>query len=166
VNGDKSGYSVQPSVLTKPVSRSLPSTTGWSPTLPTMDRATRKNGRCPMPHEPYSSSAQRPRSGTLTSSYWRNRRFRWRCSSLWLAFHDDLADRKATTPSPANPPDSSVQPSVARKPPSTRKSSASGCRTTLWRHAFVVKTGVLKSACFRPDRARDELLPWIKEYSH
>jgi arylsulfatase A-like enzyme/acetyl esterase/lipase len=90
------------------------------------------------------------------------------CSSLWLAFHDDLADPKSSDP-------------VARE--STRLSAAavSGAQTTLdpaqmkeWTpnsryggHAF----GFMPSPEQRDSQfaqflaARDTILPWIEEYS-
>ena len=89
------------------------------------------------------------------------------CSSLWLAFHDDMAD-----PTSADP--------VARE--STRLScvAVSGAQTTLdpkllreWMpnaryggHAFGVRTAGNRDGAFQAffDQ-REKLLPWIEEYS-
>ena len=38
------------------------------------------------------------------------------CTSLWLLYHDDLADLTSDDPSPANPPGSIVPRSITRKP--------------------------------------------------
>ena len=52
------------------------------------------------------------------------------CSSLWLAFHDDMADPRATTPSRANRLVFTVPPSTELRCRSIRRNCASGCRTT------------------------------------
>lgn len=82
------------------------------------------------------------------------------CSSLWLAFHDDLADPKSTDP-------------VARESTRLWCAAVIGAQTTLdplqmkeWMpnsqyggHAF----GRANFAAFLADR--DKILPWIAEYS-
>ena len=82
------------------------------------------------------------------------------CSSLWLAFHDDLADADSDDP-------------VARESTRLRCAAVTGAQTTLdpaqmkeWTpnsryggHSF----GVPQFAQFLAQRER--LLPWIKEYS-
>jgi acetyl esterase/lipase len=89
------------------------------------------------------------------------------CSSLWLAFHDDLADPKSADP-------------VARE--STRLScvAVSGAQTTLdpkvvreWipnarygGHAFGVRTATNRDGAFQTFfEQREKLLPWIEKYS-
>ena len=90
------------------------------------------------------------------------------CSSLWLAFHDDLADAKSDDP-------------VARESTRLFCAAVTGAQTTLdpkdlreWMpnaryggHAFGV-TGPkgMRDGAFQEffDR-REKLLPWIKEYS-
>jgi len=93
------------------------------------------------------------------------------CSSLWLAFHDDLADPKSDDP-------------VARQSTRLRCAAVTGAQTTLdpqqmkdWTpnsryggHAFGfmpdpkdAKTRDTQFARFLA--ARDQILPWIKEYS-
>lgn len=89
------------------------------------------------------------------------------CSSLWLAFHDDLADPKSDDP-------------VARESTRLFCAAVSGPQTTLdpkplreWMpnygyggHAFRVKTGISKDGSFNSlMQHREELMPWIKEYS-
>jgi acetyl esterase/lipase len=89
------------------------------------------------------------------------------CSSLWLAFHDDMADPKSEDP-------------VARESTRLYCAAVNGAQTTLdpvllreWMpnygyggHAFVVKTGVHKEGSFKSlMEHREALLPWIKEYS-
>ncbi|AMV27135.1 Cephalosporin-C deacetylase [Gemmata sp. SH-PL17] len=89
------------------------------------------------------------------------------CSSLWLAFHNDLADPKSADP-------------VSRE--STRLScvAVNGAQTTLdpkvlreWMpnaryggHAFGVRTSTNRDGAFQVffDQ-REKLLPWIEEYS-
>lgn len=89
------------------------------------------------------------------------------CSSLWLAFHDDLAD-----PTSADP--------VARESTRLYCVAVTGAQTTLdpkplreWMpnaryggHAFGVRTPVNRDGAFQAflDR-REKLLPWIAEYS-
>lgn len=89
------------------------------------------------------------------------------CSSLWLAFHDDLADPKSADP-------------VARESTRLYCVAVSGGQTTLdpkvlreWMpnyrygaHAFGVKTKEKTDNVFQAfyDQ-REKLLPWIKEYS-
>jgi|GEM_PF-267003 len=82
------------------------------------------------------------------------------CSSLWLAFHDDLADPDSDDP-------------VARESSRLQCAAVNGAQTTLdpkqmkeWTpnsryggHAF----GKRNFAEFLADR--DEIMPWIKEYS-
>lgn len=91
------------------------------------------------------------------------------CTSLWLAFHDDLADPKSTDP-------------VARESTRLMCAAVSGAQTTLdprqmkeWTpnsnygsHAF----GIFKEVNGRKVRdfegylaKREELLPWIAQYS-
>jgi acetyl esterase/lipase len=89
------------------------------------------------------------------------------CSSLWLAFHDDMADPKSDDP-------------VARESTRLFCAAVNGPQTTLdpkilreWMpnygyggHAFRVNTGVSKDGSFKSlMEHREELLPWIKEYS-
>jgi acetyl esterase/lipase len=89
------------------------------------------------------------------------------CSSLWLAFHDDLADPKSDDP-------------VARESTRLFCAAVNGAQTTLdpkelreWMpnaryggHAFAVRTPKERDGAFQAffDR-REKLLPWIKEYS-
>lgn len=82
------------------------------------------------------------------------------CSSLWLAFHDDLADAKSSDP-------------VARESSRLQCAAVTGAQTTLdpqqmkdWTpnsryggHAF----GISAFPAFLA--AREKLLPWIAEYS-
>jgi acetyl esterase/lipase len=91
------------------------------------------------------------------------------CSSLWLAFHDDLADPQSSDP-------------VARESSRLLCAAVSGAQTTLdpvqmqaWipnstygSHAF----GIFKTVDGKKQRdfamflqKRDEILPWIEEYS-
>ena len=90
------------------------------------------------------------------------------CTSLWLAFHDDLADAQSADP-------------VARESTRVLCAAVSGAQTTLdprqmrdWTpnskygaHAFGIsgdaKTKVSSFEMFY--EARERLLPWIKEYS-
>jgi acetyl esterase/lipase len=89
------------------------------------------------------------------------------CSSLWLAFHDDLADPKSSDP-------------VARESTRLFCVAVNGAQTTLdprvlreWMpnsryggHAFAVRTTNARDGAFqRFYEERDKLLPWIKEYS-
>jgi len=89
------------------------------------------------------------------------------CSSLWLAFHDDMAEPKSDDP-------------IARESTRLLCAAVNGPQTTLdpkilreWMpnygygaHAFTVKTGVHKDGTFKSlMEHREELLPWIKEYS-
>jgi acetyl esterase/lipase len=89
------------------------------------------------------------------------------CSSLWLAFHDDLADPKSDDP-------------IARESTRLFCAAVNGPQTTLdpkplreWMpnygyggHAFKVKTGISKDGSFKSlMQHREELMPWIKEYS-
>jgi acetyl esterase/lipase len=89
------------------------------------------------------------------------------CSSLWLAFHDDLADPKSDDP-------------VARQSTRLFCVAVTGAQTTLdpkvlreWMpnaryggHAFGVRTTQNRDGAFqRFLEARDKLLPWIEEYS-
>jgi acetyl esterase/lipase len=89
------------------------------------------------------------------------------CSSLWLAFHADMADPKSDDP-------------VARESTRLFCAAVNGPQTTLdpkvlreWMpnygyggHAFKVTKGVSKDGSFKSlMEHREELLPWIKEYS-
>lgn len=89
------------------------------------------------------------------------------CSSLWLAFHNDLADSKSPDP-------------VARESTRLRCVAVSGAQTTLdpkllreWipnarygGHAFGVRTSANRDGAFPEFLAqRERLLPWIEEYS-
>ncbi len=90
------------------------------------------------------------------------------CSSLWLAFHDDLADPKSTDP-------------VARESTRLLCAAVKGAQTTLdpaqmveWTpnsrygaHAFgIVGNAEKKTTPFAEYLAkRDTILPWIAEYS-
>lgn len=88
------------------------------------------------------------------------------CSSLWLAFHDDLAD-----PASADP--------VARESTRVTCAAVAIAQTTLdpqqmreWTpnstyggHAFGVKGGTGQSAFDAFLARREQLLPWIAEYS-
>lgn len=89
------------------------------------------------------------------------------CSSLWLAFHDDLADPKSEDP-------------VARESTRLFCAAVNGAQTTLdpkilreWMpnygyggHAFAVRAKEHKDGTFKSlMEHRDQLLPWIKEYS-
>jgi acetyl esterase/lipase len=90
------------------------------------------------------------------------------CSSLWLAFHDDLADPKSDDP-------------VARQSTRLTCAAVQGAQTSLdpkqmkeWMpnskygaHAFGIAGDIDKriSAFDAFLAARDEILPWIKEYS-
>lgn len=87
------------------------------------------------------------------------------CSSLWLAFHDDLADPKSDDP-------------IARESTRLLCAAVSGAQTSLdpkqlreWMpnavygaHAFGIVAG--KQKTFDAFLAqREEIMPWIKEYS-
>ena len=90
------------------------------------------------------------------------------CTSLWLAFHEDLADPKSADP-------------VARESTRVVCASVSGAQTSLdprqmreWTpnskygaHAFgIVADGKTKTTSFDAFlEARERILPWIKEYS-
>lgn len=89
------------------------------------------------------------------------------CSSLWLAFHDDLADPKSEDP-------------VARESTRLFCVAVSGAQTTLdpkvlreWMpnaryggHAFGVRTATNRDGAFQTFfEQREKLLPWIQEYS-
>ncbi len=88
------------------------------------------------------------------------------CTSLWLAFHDDLADPKSEDP-------------VARESSRLAFAAVSGAQTTLdpaqmkeWTpnsryggHAFGFKTTTEQSSFERFLSQREEILPWIAEYS-
>jgi acetyl esterase/lipase len=89
------------------------------------------------------------------------------CSSLWLAFHDDLADPKSADP-------------VARESTRLYCVAVSGAQTTLdpkvlreWMpnaryggHAFGVRTANNRDGAFQAFfEQREQLLPWIEEYS-
>lgn len=89
------------------------------------------------------------------------------CSSLWLAFHDNLADTKSLDP-------------VARESTRLYCAAVSGAQTTLdpkvlreWMpnyryggHAFALRTKEKRDGSFQElfDR-REKLLPWITKYS-
>ncbi len=89
------------------------------------------------------------------------------CSSLWLAFHDDLADPKSSDP-------------VARESTRLYCVAVNGAQTTLdpkvlreWMpnyryggHAFSVRTPDNRDGSFQTFfEQREKLLPWIEEYS-
>lgn len=89
------------------------------------------------------------------------------CSSLWLAFHDDLADPKSSDP-------------VARESTRLFCVAVNGAQTTLdpkvlreWMpnaryggHAFSVRTPTNRDGAFQQFfEQREKLLPWIQEYS-
>ena len=89
------------------------------------------------------------------------------CSSLWLAFHDDLADPKSADP-------------VARESTRLYCAAVNGAQTTLdpqvlreWMpnyryggHAFAVRTAKERDGAFQAFfEQREKLLPWIREYS-
>ncbi|MBA4189821.1 MAG: lipase [Planctomycetaceae bacterium] len=89
------------------------------------------------------------------------------CSSLWLAFHDDLADPKSSDP-------------VARESTRLYCVAVTGAQTTLdpkvlreWMpnaryggHAFGVRTTSNRDGAFQSFfEQREKLLPWIQEYS-
>jgi acetyl esterase/lipase len=88
------------------------------------------------------------------------------CSSLWLAFHDDLADPKSADP-------------VARESTRLTCVAVTGAQTTLdpqllreWMpnygygpHAFGVKAAAKGGAFAALLDQREKLLPWITEYS-
>ena len=89
------------------------------------------------------------------------------CSSLWLLYHDDLADAKSTDP-------------VARESTRLFCAAVNGAQTTLdpkvlreWMpnaryggHAFGVRTPDNRDGSFQKFfDERETLLPWIKEYS-
>ena len=90
------------------------------------------------------------------------------CTSLWLAFHDDLADPQSADP-------------VARESTRVLCAAVSGAQTTLdphqmreWTpnskygaHAFGISADAkTKTSSFQMFwDAREQLLPWIKEYS-
>lgn len=90
------------------------------------------------------------------------------CTSLWLAFHDDLADPSSTDP-------------VARESTRVLCAAVSGAQTTLdphqmraWTpnskygsHAFGISWDATKKTSSFQEfyDARERLLPWIKEYS-
>lgn len=89
------------------------------------------------------------------------------CSSLWLAFHDDMAKPDSTDP-------------VARESTRLLCAAVNGPQTTLdpkilreWMpnygyggHAFRVNKGVSKDGSFKSlMENREKLLPWIQEYS-
>jgi acetyl esterase/lipase len=88
------------------------------------------------------------------------------CSSLWLAFHDDLADPKSSDP-------------VARESTRLYCVAVSGAQTTLdplplreWMpnyrygpHAFGIRAAKGENAFQKLTEQREKLLPWIKEYS-
>jgi acetyl esterase/lipase len=89
------------------------------------------------------------------------------CSSLWLAFHDDLADPKSSDP-------------VARESTRLFCAAVNGAQTTLdpkvlreWipnsrygGHAFGITGKTNRDGAFQEFfEKREKLLPWIKEYS-
>ncbi len=89
------------------------------------------------------------------------------CSSLWLLYHDDLADPKSTDP-------------VARESTRLFCAAVSGAQTTLdpktlreWipnarygGHAFSIRTPQNRDGAFQTFfEQREKILPWIKEYS-
>lgn len=89
------------------------------------------------------------------------------CSSLWLLYHDDLADPKSADP-------------VARESTRLFCAAVSGAQTTLdpkilreWipnsrygGHAFSIRTPQNRDGAFQTFfEQREKILPWIKEYS-
>ncbi len=89
------------------------------------------------------------------------------CSSLWLAFHNDMADPKSEDP-------------VARESTRLQCVAVTGAQTTLdpkvlreWMpnaryggHAFAIRTAENRDGSFQQFfENREKLLPWIKEYS-
>jgi acetyl esterase/lipase len=89
------------------------------------------------------------------------------CSSLWLLYHDDLADPKSADP-------------VARESTRLHCAAVTGAQTTLdpkvlreWMpnaryggHAFGVRTPQNRDGAFQAFfEQREKLRPWIKEYS-
>ena len=90
------------------------------------------------------------------------------CSSLWLAFHDDLADPKSADP-------------IAHESPRLLCAGVVGAQTSLdpkqmkeWipnitygGHAFGLNGDKAKKLSFFQQflDSRDEIMPWIKEYS-
>ncbi|HET6576178.1 MAG TPA: alpha/beta hydrolase [Fimbriiglobus sp.] len=89
------------------------------------------------------------------------------CSSLWLLYHDDLADPTSSDPvarestrltcAAVNGPQTTLDPKVVREwMPNARYGG----------HAFGVRAGKERDGAFQKfyDQ-RDKLLPWIKEYS-
>ena len=89
------------------------------------------------------------------------------CSSLWLLYHDDLADPKSDDP-------------VARESTRLFCAAVNGAQTTLdpkplreWMpnaryggHAFGVRTPTNRDGAFQAFyEQREKLLPWIREYS-
>jgi acetyl esterase/lipase len=89
------------------------------------------------------------------------------CSSLYLLYHDDLADPKSADP-------------IARESTRLYCAAVSGPQTTLdpkvlreWMpnaryggHAFAVRTDKNRDGAFQQFfEQRDKLLPWIREYS-
>lgn len=88
------------------------------------------------------------------------------CSSLWLAFHPDMADPKSSDP-------------IARESSRLYCASVAGAQTTLdpqqmkeWTpnsryggHAFLTTTGKERPTFDAFLAAREKILPWIAEYS-
>jgi acetyl esterase/lipase/nicotinamidase-related amidase len=88
------------------------------------------------------------------------------CSSLWLAFHDDMADPQSADP-------------VARESTRLTCAAVAGAQTTLdpkqmkeWTpnstyggHAFGFAVDRTQSAFQQFLEGREKILPWIKEYS-
>ena len=89
------------------------------------------------------------------------------CSSLWLLYHDDLADPKSTDP-------------IARESTRLFCAAVNGAQTTLdpkllreWMpnaryggHAFGIRNEKERDGAFQKFfEQRESLLPWIKEYS-
>ncbi len=89
------------------------------------------------------------------------------CSSLWLLYHDDLADPKSTDP-------------IARESTRLFCAAVNGAQTTLdpkflreWMpnaryggHAFGIRNEKERDGAFQKFfEERETLLPWIKEYS-
>lgn len=88
------------------------------------------------------------------------------CSSLWLAFHPEMADTKSSDP-------------VARESTRLYCASVAGAQTTLdpqqmkeWTpnskyggHAFLTSSGKERPSFEKFLAAREKILPWIAEYS-
>ena len=90
----------------------------------------------------------------------RARRCGWRSTTTWPT-------RRAPTRSPASPPGCTAPRSTGRRPRSTRRCCASGCRTiaTAGTRSASAPEGSRDGAFQEFFEKREKLLPWIKEYS-